>query len=226
MYYTIYKITNIIDGKEYIGKHITNNLNDDYLGSGIYLNRAIKKYGKDKFKKEILYVFQNQDDMENMEKELVNEEIINNSNYYNIALGGQGGKIVLYPEHPLYEFVCKKISESAILRSNETSTNVKQLHKQKKVGMYGKKQSDKQKKIVSELMRGVKKSDEHKKNQHESLMKTLNKPGYIHPNMGKKKPTTTCTYCGKEIDNGNFSRYHGEKCKKKNYVYLLPTQET
>jgi hypothetical protein len=58
-YYTIYKTTNLINGKIYIGKHETSDLNDTYMGSGKVLMNAIKKYGKDSFKKEILFKLKN-----------------------------------------------------------------------------------------------------------------------------------------------------------------------
>lgn len=45
MFYAIYKITNQIDGKFYIGSHKTKDLNDVYMGSGKYLIHAQKKYG-------------------------------------------------------------------------------------------------------------------------------------------------------------------------------------
>ena len=48
-YSFIYKTTNLINGKIYIGQHTTDNINDRYLGSGVYFLRAVKKYGKKNF---------------------------------------------------------------------------------------------------------------------------------------------------------------------------------
>lgn len=91
MFYTIYKITNILNGKTYIGKHQTKDLNDEYMGSGININRAIKKYGVENFYKEILFVFDNENEMNDKEAEIVNEEFVLREDTYNICVGGQGG---------------------------------------------------------------------------------------------------------------------------------------
>lgn len=90
LHFLIYKITNIISGKYYIGAHKTKNINDSYMGSGKYLKRAIKKYGIENFKKEILFELENEIEMFNMEKELVNEDFLKNKNVYNITTGGFG----------------------------------------------------------------------------------------------------------------------------------------
>ena len=91
MYYTVYKTTNLVNGKFYIGTHKTKHLNDDYLGSGKYLKRAIEKHGKENFKKEILFVFDNPEEMFAKEAELVTEDFIAENNCYNLKAGGSGG---------------------------------------------------------------------------------------------------------------------------------------
>ena len=91
MFYTIYKITNLLDGKIYIGKHQTKDLNDCYMGSGRYLKRAIAKYGIDNFVKEILFIFDNESEMNAKEAELVTEAFVKEDTNYNLCHGGHGG---------------------------------------------------------------------------------------------------------------------------------------
>lgn len=91
MYYTIYKVTNRLNGKIYIGSHKTGDLNDGYMGSGTYLKRAIEKHGVENFTKEVLFVFDNPEAMYAKEAELVNEDYLMNENTYNMKVGGFGG---------------------------------------------------------------------------------------------------------------------------------------
>lgn len=91
MFYTIYQITNNINGKIYIGKHQTSNIDDGYMGSGKLLHRAILKHGIENFSKSILFVFDNQYDMDRKESELVDEQFCLMESTYNIKIGGTGG---------------------------------------------------------------------------------------------------------------------------------------
>lgn len=90
-YHFIYKTTNLLNGKYYVGIHSTSNLKDGYLGSGKRLRRSIRKYGKSNFKLEILEFFSTREEVVKREKELVNEDLIKDSNCLNLKLGGSGG---------------------------------------------------------------------------------------------------------------------------------------
>jgi hypothetical protein len=89
MYYYIYKITNINSGKFYIGSHKTNNLDDGYFGSGIYLKRSITLYGKQSFTKEIIMFCENEDVLRYKETEVL--QSFKNHEIYNLKLCSMGG---------------------------------------------------------------------------------------------------------------------------------------
>lgn len=91
MFHTIYKTINIINNQYYIGYHKTKNINDSYLGSGIRIQRSIKKYGKENFKKEILFISKIAEEAFQREKELVNEETLKDPLCLNLKIGGDGG---------------------------------------------------------------------------------------------------------------------------------------
>jgi group I intron endonuclease len=87
MLYLVYKTTNKVNGKYYIGAHKTKNRDDGYYGSGTILKRAIKKHGIENFGTEILFEASSSEEMFTKEKELV--EI--GAHTYNLKLGGVGG---------------------------------------------------------------------------------------------------------------------------------------
>jgi hypothetical protein len=91
MIYFLYKTTNLINGKVYYGVHKTKNRDDSYLGSGAAIRRAIQKYGKSNFKREIIKEFDSESEMYYNESLFIDENVVNDPNTYNQTLGGRGG---------------------------------------------------------------------------------------------------------------------------------------
>lgn len=89
----IYKTTNLINNKIYIGQDSNND--SKYLGSGHLIVKAIKKYGEKNFKKEILEFCKSKKELN--EKEILWIKKFNSTNKkigYNISSGGTGGKLI------------------------------------------------------------------------------------------------------------------------------------
>lgn len=91
MHYLIYKITNRLNNKFYVGKHKTEDKDDDYFGSGVLLDRAIKKHGKKNFVKELLFECETEEEMNRRETDIVDEDFVARDDTYNVMLGGNGG---------------------------------------------------------------------------------------------------------------------------------------
>ena len=93
IHYLIYKITCLLNNKIYIGKHKTVNLDDKYFGSGLELNKDIQKFGKEHFIFEVLIDLNNENEMNELERLVVNEDFIKRNDVYNLCIGGDGGNI-------------------------------------------------------------------------------------------------------------------------------------
>jgi group I intron endonuclease len=86
----IYKTTNKLNGKIYIGQDKNNN--PYYFGSGKKLQRAIHKYGKENFIKEILEECKNEDHMNEREIYWISFYKSQDRKFgYNISEGGKEG---------------------------------------------------------------------------------------------------------------------------------------
>lgn len=90
-YHYIYKTTNLINGKYYIGMHSTHNLEDGYMGSGRRLRYSINKYGKNNHKVEILEFVDSREELIKREEEIVNLNEIAKQECMNLRVGGTGG---------------------------------------------------------------------------------------------------------------------------------------
>src|SRR5271168_1372693 len=91
MKHLLYRTTNILNSRFYIGMHSTKNPEDGYLGSGKRLKYEIQKYGRENFKKEILEELPTRTSLENREAEIVNEKLLADPLCLNLKNGGEGG---------------------------------------------------------------------------------------------------------------------------------------
>jgi group I intron endonuclease len=174
----IYKIKNKINNKIYVGKSLEDD--PEYFGSGISIKRAIEKYGKDSFEKEIIERCEKLETLNEREKYWIREyKSTDRKIGYNLAEGGNGGNTRKgYSEMELLNYQ-KKLSESVLnsekyklfvddrrgKKRPEHSKKLKELYETGKIKPWnlGVKTSEETKKKISKKNKGKKFSEEIKK---------------------------------------------------------------
>lgn len=201
----LYKSTNLINNKFYVGVHSTYNLKDGYLGSGKRLKKSIEKYGKENFKIEILEFFESREELLKKESEVVNEILLADEKCMNLKCGGIGQIKFLTPtEENQFKWSSaggkaygKKLKTDASFKEKISEKRSASMIKRHKKGSYipdwtGKKHKEETKKKIgdkiSTLQKGknnsqygtlwINKGKENKKIKEENLQSFLKK-GWI-----------------------------------------------
>ncbi len=204
MYHYTYKITNLINNKIYYGVRMCYCLpeKDSYWGSGTIIKRAIKKYGKENFKKEIEKTFTTREEAELYEAKIVNEEFIEREDTYNLRIGGMNGfGSKLSEEHK------QKISESlkGELNPMYSKTHTKQAREKISKTHKGRILTKKHKDNISKVTKGEHNGMYGKKHSKE----TIEKMSISHKNMTEK----------------TRQKIRESKCKH-NYIITTPTGDS
>ena len=189
MFYIVYKTTNKINSKFYIGTHKTVNLNDDYLGSGKLLNRAIKKYGIENFTREILFVFNNSEDMFAKEAEIVTDKFLAENNTYNLKKGGEGG----------FDFINSNKIGGFGGRSHSIESREK-ISKSMRGRVLGEMSKEHREKISNSKLGTTYKSRPAKTAEHKEKLRKAN--------LNKSHNLISCPQCGKVGGERAIKRWH------------------
>lgn len=233
-YHFIYLTTNLINSRRYIGKKITNNIDDGYLGSGVVLKQAIEKYGRENFKREILEFCDSNVKLNEREKFWIKEyDAVNDKSFYNLREGGDGGKL----SQESIEKMRKTIKENPRIHSQKERDFISKLHKGRKrkpetckrlsIANTGKIRSIETKmkdslikkeyyKTHSSHNKGVKLSDEKKNEISLKSKKAWEDPiireKYI--NSFKNRIKIQCPYCLRFVDKNTSKIWHFDNCLK------------
>lgn len=165
----VYRITNLVNGKTYIGQHTvrTNRTitSDTYMGSGKVLHMAFKKYGMENFKKDILVSGEfTKDEIDKLEIEYIKNERAIGKAEYNLASGGNGGDLsqfIDYDSEAFHRHVSEGVKKTY---ANGRKSSGWAFHN----GMKGKHFSDKAKQKMRESHLGEKNSQYGKKRTEET----------------------------------------------------------
>jgi len=213
----IYRTTNLVNSKYYVGKHTLGGArSDEYLGSGVALKAAIKKYGRDNFVRETLFEFSSFEDCMTKEQKVVNSTLVNDPECYNISTGGMGGRTQNASTRKLISSAVQKEWDN----NAERRTQAKELMtKRVENGISGTKTwTAKSYKNIGTATKERWSDDAYKNRVSKAISKGhLGVPlseEHRLANKAAQNRTRHCVYCDQHPKLAAYGRWHGIKCKE------------
>ena len=189
--YFIYITTNKINNKRYVGLCSMKKKNwNSYLGSGKLLLRAIKKYGRENFERQIIKYCDTIDEAIQEEKNFIlQNECHLKEEWYNIAVSfttqGSKGKKQTEKHRLAMQKLLTGIPKSEEMRIKQSNTRKQRI----KEGKYS--------------------FNNHTPEQLDIISQTGK------ANKGRVHKKTLCVHCGNSYGPSPYARLHGDKCKSK-----------
>lgn len=214
-YHIVYITTNLITNKKYVGDHSTNDITDTYLGSGRHLKSSIKKYGRKNFKREILEFCESKIDAFNLQEKYINEYDTLSPNGYNISKKGGSCSAKEYSKETIQRKKKFRHTTEAKKKISEGNKGTKQsnAHIKKRISPHiGAKRSNTTKANISAALKGKPTWNNNKKTGPLSETHKL-KISNTMKSIGRKQIFKICEHCGKSVQQLNYGRWHGDKCK-------------
>jgi hypothetical protein len=203
MIFIIYKTTNLLNGKFYIGKHNQPTSEfDGYYGSGSLLKKAIKKYGKDNFIRETLFEFSDEHSAYHKEITVIRDHL-SNPLCYNLRTGGTGRNY-------------NSTEQSKYLQSKSASTrwkdpdqyNIMLFERQNRYN------TDNGKEIINNISNSVKvlwEDPEYIKKQ--TAIRSKIEYRSLLREKAKNRERFACQHCGGMFQPSHLVRWHNNNCK-------------
>ena len=206
-HHILYKITNLVNGKIYVGVHSTDNLDDGYMGSGTALKRSQKKHGLASFSKTTIAQFETRQELLNAEREYVDESFVGRSDTYNCVVGG--GSWNQTPSGFMDEDHRRKIGDATRVTSRGNTnrrnsiTSEQALLNMQNCGAKGKAKPPR--------------TDTHRANLAKAHvgLKATPEAKLAMSNAAKSRPRIACIHCGVMVPVQQINRWHNDNCKKK-----------